>query len=41
VIIGYANDDPGLLRKIAGNLEPALMAARERVAAKPVQGQLL
>ncbi len=37
VLIGDANDDPQLLRIIAGNLESALNATRERMAAAPQQ----
>lgn len=39
-LIGHVNDDPDLLRKIADNLEPVLMATRKRLAIKPVQDVL-
>lgn len=37
VLIGLANDDPALLRRIAGNLERVLGPTRERIAARPLQ----
>jgi Recombination endonuclease VII len=39
-LIGAAEDDPELLRRIAGNLEPVLKATRARIAAKPQQDGL-
>ena len=40
VLIGDANDDPQLLRTIADNLESALNATRDRIAAAPRQEML-
>lgn len=37
VLIGHADDDPALLRLIAGNLEAVLGPTRARIAAKPRQ----
>lgn len=39
-LIGYADDDPDLLRRIADNLEPVLTATRARIATKAQQGTL-
>ena len=39
-LIGLAGDDPELLRRIAANLEPALKAARTRIAIRPEQMEL-
>jgi len=39
-LIGLAADDPDRLRRIADNLETALMLARERIKGKPAQDSL-
>ena len=41
ILLGRVNDDPAVLRKIADNFEAVLQSTRERIAAKPVQGDLL
>jgi hypothetical protein len=39
-LIGFADDDPGRLRRIADNLDAALKAADARLAGKPEQQAL-
>ena len=39
-LIGQVDDDPDLLRRIADNLEKALLEARARIAEKPRQDEL-
>jgi len=39
-LIGIARDDPDLLRRIADNLEPVLLATRARIATKQQQDTL-
>lgn len=40
-VIGFAHDDPDLLRKIAANLETVLQPVRDRIAGKPQQMEFL